>query len=131
MRARARVKGGGLLIQGLVSDVTKHEETAARLAEADDRFMHLLDVIGEHVYRAIVHPDGRIEELFQGPGADRLLGGADPDSGMENWNGGDPPGRPARRSTPSRRRWPRAATPTSSTACAATTASRAGSTTAP
>ncbi len=86
-RARSRaVKGGGLLIQGIVSDVTKHEETAARLAEADDRFMHLLDVVGEHVYRAIAHPDGRIEELFQGPGADRLLGGADPDSGMENWN---------------------------------------------
>jgi diguanylate cyclase (GGDEF)-like protein len=85
-RARSRaVKGGGLLIQGLVSDVTKHEETAARLAEADDRFMHLLDVIGEHVYRAIVHPGGQIEELFQGPGADRLLGGADPDSDMENW----------------------------------------------
>jgi diguanylate cyclase (GGDEF)-like protein len=86
-RARSRaIEGGGLLIQGIVSDVTKHEETAARLAEADDRFMHLLDVVGEHVYRAIAHPDGRIEELFQGPGADRLLGGADPDSGMENWN---------------------------------------------
>jgi diguanylate cyclase (GGDEF)-like protein len=86
-RARSRaLDGGGLLIQGLVSDVTKHEETATRLAEADDRFMHLLDVVGEHVYRAIAHPDGRIEELFQGPGADRLLGGADPDGDMENWN---------------------------------------------
>jgi diguanylate cyclase (GGDEF)-like protein len=86
-RARSRaIDDGGLLVQGIVSDVTKHEETAARLAEADDRFMHLLDVVGEHVYRAIAHPDGRIEELFQGPGADRLLGGADPDSGMENWN---------------------------------------------
>jgi len=86
-RARSRaLDGGGLLIQGLVSDVTKHEETAARLAEADDRFMHLLDVVGEHVYRAVAHPDGRIEELFQGPGADRLLGGADPDGEMENWN---------------------------------------------
>jgi diguanylate cyclase (GGDEF)-like protein/PAS domain S-box-containing protein len=85
-RARSQaVKGGGLLVQGLVSDVTKHEETSARLAEADDRFMHLLDVIGEHVYRAIAHPDGRIEELYQGPGADRLLGGADPDRAMENW----------------------------------------------
>jgi diguanylate cyclase (GGDEF)-like protein/PAS domain S-box-containing protein len=85
-RARSTaLKNGGLLVQGLVSDVTKHEETAARLAEADDRFMHLLDVIGEHVYRAIAHPDGRIEELYQGPGADRLLGGADPDGAMENW----------------------------------------------
>jgi diguanylate cyclase (GGDEF)-like protein len=96
-RARSRaLDGGGLLIQGLVSDVTKHEETATRLAEADDRFMHLLDVIGEHVYRAIIHPDGRIEELFQGPGADRLLGGLDPDSGMENWNAAvHPDDRPA------------------------------------
>jgi diguanylate cyclase (GGDEF)-like protein/PAS domain S-box-containing protein len=96
-RARSRaLDGGWLLIQGLVSDVTKHEETAARLAEADDRFMHLLDVVGEHVYRAIIHPDGRIEELFQGPGADRLLGGADPDSGMENWNAAiHPDDRPA------------------------------------
>jgi diguanylate cyclase (GGDEF)-like protein/PAS domain S-box-containing protein len=86
-RARSRaIDGGGLLIQGLVSDVTKHEETTQRLAEADDRFMHLLDVVGEHVYRAIGHPDGRIEEIFQGPGADRLLGGADPDRAMENWN---------------------------------------------
>jgi diguanylate cyclase (GGDEF)-like protein len=96
-RARSRaLDGGGLLIQGLVSDVTKHEETAARLAEADDRFMHLLDVVGEHVYRAVAHPDGRIEELFQGPGADRLLGGADPDGGMENWNAAiHPDDRPA------------------------------------
>ncbi|MDA0162292.1 diguanylate cyclase [Solirubrobacter ginsenosidimutans] len=85
-RARARaLPDGRLLIQGLVSDVTKHEETIARLADADHRFMHLLDVVGEHVYRAIAHPDGRIEELFQGPGADRLLGGADPDGAMENW----------------------------------------------
>jgi diguanylate cyclase (GGDEF)-like protein/PAS domain S-box-containing protein len=85
-RARSRaLEGGQLLVQGLVSDVTKHEETVARLAEADDRFMHLLDVVGEHVYRAIVLPDGRIEEVFQGPGADRLLGGADPDGEMENW----------------------------------------------
>jgi diguanylate cyclase (GGDEF)-like protein/PAS domain S-box-containing protein len=96
-RARSRaLEGGGLLIQGLVSDVTKHEETVARLAEADDRFMHLLDVIGEHVYRAIAHPDGRIEELFQGPGADRLLGGADPDGAMKNWNAAiHPDDRPA------------------------------------
>ncbi|WP_053227689.1 sensor domain-containing diguanylate cyclase [Solirubrobacter soli] len=96
-RARSRaLAGGGLLVQGLVSDVTKHEETATRLAEADDRFMHLLDVVGEHVYRAIAHRDGRIEELFQGPGADRLLGGADPDSEMENWNAAiHPDDRPA------------------------------------
>jgi diguanylate cyclase (GGDEF)-like protein len=85
-RARSRpLKNGEYLVQGLVSDVTKHEQTAARLAEADDRFMHLLDAVGEHVYRAIAHPDGRIEEIFQGPGADRLLGGADPDREMQNW----------------------------------------------
>jgi diguanylate cyclase (GGDEF)-like protein/PAS domain S-box-containing protein len=96
-RARSRaVEGGDLLIQGLVSDVTKHEETVERLAEADDRFMHLLDAVGEHVYRAIVLADGRIEEVFQGPGADRLLGGADPDGEMQNWYAAIHPGdRPA------------------------------------
>ena len=35
---------------------------------------------------ALSHPDGRIEELFQGPGADRLLGGAEADPEMENWD---------------------------------------------
>jgi PAS domain-containing protein len=84
-RARARaVPDRGVLVQGLVTDVTTREETAARLAEADDRFTHLLDAIGDHVYRAVAHPDGRFEELFQGPGADRLLGGAEPDPEMKN-----------------------------------------------
>jgi PAS domain S-box-containing protein len=70
---------GRTLVQGIVSDVTVR-------AEADERFSRLLDVVGEHVYLALAHLDGRIEELFQGPGADRLLGGAEPDAAMENWN---------------------------------------------
>ncbi len=57
----------------------------ARLAEQQDRFTSLLDVVGEHVYLALVLPDGSIKETFQGPGADRLLGGADPDDEMANW----------------------------------------------
>jgi diguanylate cyclase (GGDEF)-like protein len=50
-----------------------------------ERFARLLDVVGEHVYVAVSFPDGRFEELFQGPGADRLLGGAVPDHEMQNW----------------------------------------------
>jgi diguanylate cyclase (GGDEF)-like protein/PAS domain S-box-containing protein len=57
----------------------------ARLAEQRDRFTSLLDVLGEHVYLALVLPSGEIEEIFQGPGADRLLGGAEPDAEMANW----------------------------------------------
>jgi hypothetical protein len=38
------------------------------------------------VYLAVVHADGRVEEVFQGPGADRLLGGAEPDPEMVNWD---------------------------------------------
>ena len=49
-------------------------------------FTSLLDVVGEHVYLALVHADGRVEEVFQGPGADRLLGGAEPDPEMVNWD---------------------------------------------
>jgi diguanylate cyclase (GGDEF)-like protein len=82
LRDRARPSAGPdgrTLVQGIVSDVTVR-------AEADERFSRLLDVVGEHVYLAVGFPDGRIEELFQGPGADRLLGGADPDPEMENWN---------------------------------------------
>jgi diguanylate cyclase (GGDEF)-like protein len=79
-RARpTRRPDGRTLVQGIVSDVTVR-------AEADERFSRLLDVVGEHVYLALAYPDGRIEELFQGPGADRLLGGAEPDAAMENWN---------------------------------------------
>jgi diguanylate cyclase (GGDEF)-like protein len=79
-RARpTRGADGRTLVQGIVSDVTVR-------AEADERFSRLLDVVGEHVYLALGFPDGRIEELFQGPGADRLLGGAEPDAAMENWN---------------------------------------------
>jgi diguanylate cyclase (GGDEF)-like protein len=85
-RARPQRRApGGTLVRGSVSDVTARKETDARLAEASDRFTGLLDVIGEHVYLAIAHPDGRLEELFQGPGADRLLGGAEPDAEMTNW----------------------------------------------
>ncbi len=60
-------------------------DAEARLAEQRDRFTSLLDVLGEHVYLALVLEDGTIKEIFQGPGADRLLGGAEPDAAMENW----------------------------------------------
>ena len=89
LRDRARPRrtpDGRTLVQGITSDVTVREEADARLAEASDRFSRLLDVVGEHVYLALAFPDGRMEELFQGPGADRLLGGAEPDAGMQNWD---------------------------------------------
>ena len=75
-----------MLVQGIISDVTVRAEANAQLAEASERFSRLLDVVGAHVYLAVAFPDGRFEELFQGPGADRLLGGAEPDAEMENWN---------------------------------------------
>ena len=83
---RARPRGradGSVLVRGIVSDVTLREQADARLAEANARFTRLLEVTGEHVYVALSHPDGRIEELFQGPGADRLLGGAEADADGE------------------------------------------------
>jgi len=84
-RARPRRRAdGSMLVHGIVSDVTTRKDADARLAEARDRFTGLLDVVGAHVYLALAYPDGRIEELFQGPGADRLLGGAEPDPAMEN-----------------------------------------------
>jgi diguanylate cyclase (GGDEF)-like protein/PAS domain S-box-containing protein len=61
-------------------------DAETRLAEQRDRFTSLLDVLGEHVYLALVLADGTIKEIFQGPGADRLLGGAEPDAEMENWD---------------------------------------------
>lgn len=86
-RARPRRQDDGrLLVQGIISDVTVREEADARLAEASDRFTRLLDVVGEHVYLTVAFPDGGMQELFQGPGADRLLGGAEPDAAMDNWN---------------------------------------------
>ena len=85
-RARPlRRADGSVLIRGIISDVTRREEADARLAEASERFSRLLDVVGEHVYLAQALPDGGIKELFQGPGADRLLGGAEPDPEMVNW----------------------------------------------
>jgi diguanylate cyclase (GGDEF)-like protein len=86
-RARPQRRADGTVwVRGIISDVTRREEADARLAEASDRFSRLLDVVGEHVYLARAYPDGRLEELFQGPGADRLLGGAVPDPEMENWD---------------------------------------------
>ena len=73
-------------MEGIISDVTEREQAAARLDEASDRFTSLLDVVGAHVYLALALPDGQIEELFQGPGGDRLLGGAEPDPEMVNWD---------------------------------------------
>ena len=85
-RARPRRDADGAVrVAGIISDVTSRNEAAARLAEASERFARLLDVVGEHVYVVLAFPDGRFEELFQGPGADRLLGGAVPDPEMENW----------------------------------------------
>jgi diguanylate cyclase (GGDEF)-like protein len=96
-RARPQRRAdGSVLIRGIISDVTRREEADARLAEASERFSRLLDVVGEHVYLALGFPDGRLEELFQGPGADRLLGGAEPDPDMENWEAAlHPDDRPA------------------------------------
>ena len=86
-RARPRRKAdGGILVEGIISDITAGEEAAARLAEASGRFTSLLDVVGAHVYLALAYPDGHLEELFQGPGGDRLLGGAEPDPEMVNWD---------------------------------------------
>jgi diguanylate cyclase (GGDEF)-like protein len=86
-RARAvRRTDDSVLVQGLISDISGRAEADARAAEAADRFTSLLDVVGEHVYLAVVHTDGSVEEVFQGPGADRLLGGADPDPEMVNWD---------------------------------------------
>jgi diguanylate cyclase (GGDEF)-like protein len=85
-RARPRRQiDGSVVVQGIISDITRRVEADTRVAEVSERFERLLDVTGEHVYLALAHPDGRIEELFQGPGADRLLGGATPDPEMTNW----------------------------------------------
>lgn len=85
-RARpVRRADGSVLVQGIISDVTHRAEADARAAEAAERFFTLLDVVGEHVYVAAAQPDGSLREVFQGPGADRLLGGAEPDAEMENW----------------------------------------------
>jgi diguanylate cyclase (GGDEF)-like protein len=86
-RARPRRGAdGSVVVRGIISDVTGRREADARLAEVNARFTRLLDVTGEHVYVALAHPDGRLEEVFQGPGADRLLGGDEPDAAMENWD---------------------------------------------
>ena len=86
-RARpVRLPDGRVRVQGLLSDITGRADADARAAEAANRFTSLLDVVGEHVYLAIVHADGSVEEMFQGPGADRLLGGAEPDPEMLNWD---------------------------------------------
>ena len=104
--------------------------------EVSDRFTQLLDVVGEHVYLAVAHPDGQLEELFQGPGADRLLGGAEPDSAMENWDAAmHPDDRPAYDEfiatlvggRERRRRVPAAAAPTASRAGCTTAAAPTGS----
>ena len=96
-RARPQRRADGTVwVRGIISDVTRRAEADARLAEASDRFSRLLDVVGEHVYLARAFPDGRIQELFQGPGADRLLGGAVPDPEMTNWEAAlHPDDRPA------------------------------------
>ena len=75
-----------MLVEGIISDITAREQAAARLAEASDRFAGLLDVVGAHVYLTLALPDGTLQELFQGPGGDRLLGGAEPDPDMVNWD---------------------------------------------
>jgi diguanylate cyclase (GGDEF)-like protein len=86
-RARPRrMPDGGVLVDGIVSDVTAREEAVAGLALANERFTSMLDVVGAHVYLAIAYPDGTLEELFQGPGGERLLGGAEPDPDMVNWD---------------------------------------------
>jgi diguanylate cyclase (GGDEF)-like protein len=99
LRDRARPRrtpDGSVLVEGIISDITAREEAAARLDEASGRFTSLLDVVGAHVYLALAFPDGHIEELFQGPGGDRLLGGAEPDPDMVNWDAAvHPDDRPA------------------------------------
>jgi diguanylate cyclase (GGDEF)-like protein len=86
-RARPRrLADGSVRVEGIISDITAREEAAARLDEASGRFASLLDVVGAHVYLALAFPDGHVEELFQGPGGDRLLGGAEPDPEMINWD---------------------------------------------
>jgi PAS domain-containing protein len=59
-RARPRrMPDGKVLVEGIISDITAREETAARLDEASDRFSSLLDVVGAHVYLALAFPPPR------------------------------------------------------------------------
>ena len=86
-RARPQQRAdGSVLVRGIISDITMRQEADAP-ARRGERAVHqrCSTSSGEHVYLALAHPDGRFEELFQGPGADRLLGGADPDAEMANW----------------------------------------------
>jgi hypothetical protein len=102
LRDRARSQrhaDGRVLVHGILSDITARAEADARLAEASERFTSLLDVVGAHVYLAHALPDGSIEEIFQGPGADRLLGGAEPDPEMARTDS------PDRRSRSRRASW--------------------------
>ena len=86
-RSRPRLLAdGSVQVQGIITDITRREEAEAQLAEANDRLSRLLDVVGAHVYLAAAFPDGRFQELFQGPGADRLLGGADLEDELKDWH---------------------------------------------
>ena len=85
-RARPRPRrNGGVLVRGVISDVTARTEADARLAEVSDRFARLLGVVGSHVYMAEALSEGRIHEFFQGPGVDRLLGESTRDDEIANW----------------------------------------------
>src|SRR4051794_28304871 len=85
-RARASMDAGGCVqVAGILTDVTSRREVAEKLALSSELFNRLLAVVGAHVYAAVAYPDGQLVELFQGPGADKLLGGGDPDPDMVNW----------------------------------------------
>ncbi len=85
-RGRTRPGAGGVHVTGVLTDVTSRREVAEKLALSSELFNRLLAVVGAHVYVAIAYADGRLVELFQGPGADKLLGGGDPDPDMVNWD---------------------------------------------
>ena len=77
-----------MLITGTISDVTVAQR-GRRAAGEVERSLHAAcstSSASTSTSRSRI-PDGRLEELFQGPGADRLLGGAEPDAEMENWDG--------------------------------------------
>ena len=75
-----------MLVHGIISDVTLRAEADARAAEASERFSRLLDVVGEHVYLAqALARRHACRSCSRDPGADRLLGGAEPDAEMANW----------------------------------------------
>jgi diguanylate cyclase (GGDEF)-like protein/PAS domain S-box-containing protein len=73
-RGRPRPGERGVVIDGMVLDVTVRRTVSSQLEDARAYIDRIVAALDEHLYTAELYADGAYNEIYTGPGSERFLG---------------------------------------------------------